>query len=306
MIVLGSNPIVSAPNTPFVEKAMKKLQLLVVVDMFETETAKFADWILPSSSFLEAEGTMTNLEGRVFHRAQAFQPPGNSKLDSHILCELAEHLGRGQYFQYESTEAVFNELAKATVGGKADYSGITYERLIVEKGIFWPCPSSSHPGTPQMFKTGFDHVDGKAKFFGIIPKMPAEPTDIDFPYVLTTGRLGNHYLSGEQTRRTEALNKKAPVPVAEIHPWLANQIGLGVNSRLRLTSRRDSLVFNVKITEGIHPRTIFVPFHWGGELSINRLTNDQLDPISRMPEFKICAVKAERVDSWELNIQKKQ
>lgn len=300
MIVLGSNPLVSAPNIPFVEKAMKKLKLLVVVDMFETETAKMADWILPSSSFLEAEGTITNLEGRVFHRAQAFQPPGNSRLDSRILCELAEYLGRGQYFQYESTEAVFDELARATIGGKADYSGITYARLIAEKGIFWPCPSPGHPGTPQVFKNGFDHPDRKAKLFGIVPKMPAEPTDIEFPYVLTTGRLGNHYLSGAQTRRTEALNKKAPEPFAEIHPYLANQIGLGVHSRLRLTSRRDSLVFNVKITEGIHPRTIFVPFHWGGELSINRLTNDQLDPISRMPEFKICAVKAERVDVVEL------
>jgi assimilatory nitrate reductase catalytic subunit len=171
--------------------------------------------------------------------------------------------------------------------------------LKAEKGIFWPCPSPGHPGTPQMFKKGYDHADGKARLFGIVPKMPAEPTDQQFPYILTTGRLGNHYLSGAQTRRTEALNKKAPAPVAEIHPWLANQIGLGLNSRIRLTSRRDSLIFNVKITNGIHPRTIFVPFHWGGELSINRLTNDQLDPVSRMPEFKICAVQAECAEAAE-------
>ncbi|MDB5053548.1 MAG: nitrite reductase [Bacilli bacterium] len=301
MIVLGSNPIVSAPNTSFVERAMKKLKLLVVVDMFETETAQGAHWLLPSSSFLEGEGTLTNLEGRVFHRPQAFQTPGESKLDYQIISELAGHLGRGQYFQYNSIEEVFTELAMATAGGKADYSGISYERLKAEKGVFWPCPSSDHPGTPHMFKDSFDHPDGKAKLFGIIPKMPAEPVDQQYPYVLTTGRIANHYLSGAQTRRTEALHKKASVPVAEIHPWLAEKIGLGLHNRIRLTSRRDSLVFDVKITEGIHPRTIFVPFHWGGELSINRLTNDKLDPVSRMPEFKICAVKAERVDAGEDN-----
>jgi assimilatory nitrate reductase catalytic subunit len=281
---------------------MKKLELLVVVDMFETETAQGAHWLLPSSSFLEGEGTITNLEGRVFHRPQAFQTPGESKLDYQIICELAVRLGRGQYFQFASIEEVFNELAQATAGGKADYSGISYKRLKAEKGLFWPCPSVDHPGTPHLFGERFDHPDGKAKLFGIIPKMPAEPVDQQYPYVLTTGRLGNHYLSGAQTRRTEALNKKAQFPIAEIHPWLAEQIGLGVNNRIRLTSRRDSLVFDVRITEGIHPRTIFVPFHWGGQLSINRLTNDKLDPISRMPEFKICAVRAERVETETNNV----
>ncbi|MBD0381630.1 molybdopterin oxidoreductase family protein [Paenibacillus sedimenti] len=294
LIVLGSNPIVSSPNSRMVERALQKLELLVVVDMFETETAKFAHYLLPGSSFLEAEGTMTNLEGRVFHRGKALELPGNAKLDYQIICELANGLGYGAYFQYAGIEDVFKELALATAGGKADYSGITYDRLKAEKGIFWPCPSSEHPGTPQLFKESFYHADGKARLFGIKPKMPAEPIDTDYPYVLTTGRLSNHYLSGAQTRRTEGLNKKAPVPVAEIHPWLAGRIGLGVDQKIRITSRRDSLVFQVKVTEGIQPRTVFVPFHWGEELSVNKLTNDALDPTSRMPEFKICAVKVER------------
>ncbi|MZQ85958.1 molybdopterin-dependent oxidoreductase [Paenibacillus sp. 5J-6] len=294
LLVLGSNPLVSSPNNRMVERALQKLELLVVVDMFETETARYAHYILPGSSFAEAEGTMTNLEGRVFHRPQAMELPGNSKLDYHIICELAEALGRGMYFQYEGIEDVFRELAAATAGGKADYSGITYQRLQAEKGLFWPCPTPDHPGTPYLFTEQFHHPDGRAKLFGIQPKMPAEPIDSEYPFVLTTGRLANHYLSGVQTRRTEALHKKAPVPVAEIHPWLAKRIGLGMDSKIRLTSRRGSLVFEVKVTEGIQPRTVFVPFHWGDEHSINVLTNDALDPTSRMPEFKICAVQVER------------
>jgi assimilatory nitrate reductase catalytic subunit len=168
--------------------------------------------------------------------------------------------------------------------------------------VFWPCPSASpglseHPGTPLLFRERFHHADGKARLFGITPKMPAEPIDQDYPYVLTTGRVSSQYLTGVQTRRSDGLHKKAPVPVAEIHPWLAGKIGLGVEDKIRITSRRDSLVFQVKVIEGIQPRTVFVPFHWGDELSINRLTNDALDPTSRMPEFKICAVKIERADA---------
>ncbi|OPH48637.1 nitrite reductase [Paenibacillus ferrarius] len=295
LIVLGSNPLVSSPNNRMVERALQKLDLLVVVDMFESETARYAHYLLPASSFAEAEGTMTNLEGRVFHRQKAMELPGSCRFDFHIICELAEALGRGAYFQYTGVEDVFRELAAATAGGKADYSGITYQRLQEEKGIFWPCPALDHPGTPQLFESRFHHPDGKAKLFGIQPKMPAEPIDAEYPYVLTTGRLANHYLSGVQKRRTEALNKKAPVPVAEIHPWLAKRIGLGTEGKIRITSRRGSLCVEVKITEGIQPRTVFVPFHWGDELSINVLTNDALDPTSRMPEFKICAVNIEAI-----------
>ncbi|MFK7691737.1 molybdopterin oxidoreductase family protein [Paenibacillus sp. HJGM_3] len=295
MIVLGSNPLVSSPNSKRVERALKKLELLVVVDMFETETARLGHWLLPGSSFLEGEGTLTNLEGRVFHRAQVMESPGESMPDYRILGELASCLGRGQYFRYGCIEDVFQELAACTSGAKADYSGITYARLQAEQGIYWPCPAPNHPGTPMLFAERFHHPDGKARLFGITPKMPAEPIDADYPCVLTTGRLSNHYLSGAQTRRTEALHKKAPIPVAEIHPWLAGKIGLGTATHVRITSRRSSLVFQVKVTDTIQPRTVFVPFHWGEQLSVNRLTNDALDPTSRMPEFKLCAVKVEPV-----------
>ncbi|GGF92156.1 molybdopterin oxidoreductase family protein [Paenibacillus abyssi] len=297
MIVLGSNPVVSSPNSDRAIDALKKLELLVVVDLFETETAEHAHWLLPGTSFLEAEGTLTNLEGRVFHRPQAFLPPGESMPDYKLICELAERLGRGQYFRFESPEAIFDELCRASAGGKADYSGMSYSRLQAEKGLFWPCPAPDHPGTPRMFEDGvFRHPDGRAKLHGIVPGMPAETTDALYPYILTTGRNGSHYLSGTQTRRTEALMKKTPVPVAEIHPSLAEKLLLRFGDRVRLTTRRGSLVFDVKISKEIHPTTVFVPFHWAGEHSINRLTNDALHPISRMPEFKICAVRVERAD----------
>ncbi len=301
MIVLGSNPLVSSPNSARVAAALEKLELLVVVDLFETETCAYADWVLPGTSFLEAEGTLTNLEGRVFHRAQALVPPGEAMPDYKLICELAERLGRGQYFRFESPEAVFSELRRASAGGPADYSGITYRRLIEEKGVFWPCPAEDHPGTPRMFTDlAFARPGGRAKLFGITPQKPAETTDAAYPYILTTGRVGSQYLSGVQTRRTEALMKKAPVPVAEIHPSLAEKLLLRPGDRVRLTTRRGSLVFDAKISQDIHRTTVFVPFHWGGELSINRLTNDALHPISRMPEFKICAVRVERADRESL------
>ncbi|CAH1193617.1 Assimilatory nitrate reductase catalytic subunit [Paenibacillus plantiphilus] len=301
MIVLGSNPLVSSPNSANVAEALKKLELLVVVDMFETETAGYAHWLLPGSSFLEAEGTLTNLEGRVFHRPRAFHTPGEAMEDYKLIRKLAEKLGRGAYFQYDSPEEVFDELCRASKGGKADYSGMSYDRIKASKGVFWPCPSEQHPGTPRMFENNSYYLpDGRAKLHGITPKKPAETTDRDYPYILTTGRLGNHYLSGAQTRRTPALMKKAMVPVAEIHPSVAERIKLRFGDRIRLTTRRGSLVFDVKISQEIHPTTVFVPFHWGGEHSINVLTNDALHPISRMPEFKVCATRIEREDREEL------
>lgn len=299
MIVLGSNPIVSSPNGQRVEEALKKLELLVVIDLFETETAKHAHWFLPGSSFLEAEGTLTNVEGRVFHRPKALDLPGSARLDMHILCELADRLGAGRHFRFRGPEDVFEELRRATAGAPADYSGITYRRLKDEGGVFWPCPARAageppHPGTPRLFVERFAHADGRAKLHGIDPGLPAETTSREFPYILTTGRVGSQYLSGVQTRRTEALTAKAPAPVAELHTSVAARIGLKPNDRVRLTTKRGTGVYPVRVTEDIHPTTVFVPFHWGGEQSINRLTNDALHPISRMPEFKICAVRVQR------------
>ncbi len=295
MLVFASNPVVSSPNSTAVQAALEKLELLVVVDMFESETASLADWLLPAQAFAETEGTLTNLEGRVFHRAKAMETIGECKDDVTIMCELAGALGKEAYFSYSSSEEVFLELCAASKGGRADYSGLDYTRLKKAKGVYWPCPASDHPGTPRLFGQGFAHKDQKARIHAIRPKLPAETTDKAFPYLLTTGRLANHYLSGTQTRRSPNLLKRAPKPIAEIHPWLAKQLQFRSGAMLRLSSRRGSAVFEVRITEGIHPKTIFVPFHWGGELSVNRLTNDALEELSRMPEFKLCAVAAECV-----------
>jgi assimilatory nitrate reductase catalytic subunit len=295
LIVLGSNPLVSSPNSRMVEEALKRLELLVVIDMFVTETAEYAHWVLPGSSFLESEGTLTNLEGRVFYRPKAISTPDGNPHDFEIICEFAKRLGAGPYFDFASPEEIFNELRRASAGGKANYAGITYERLREEKGIFWPCPQETHPGTPLMFAERFEHPSGKARLHPITPHKPAEVTDREYPYILTTGRVGSHYLSGAQTRRTANLMKKTPAPVAEIHTSVARDIGLTPNDRIRITSRRGSLEFQVRVIDEIHPTTVFVPFHWGGHLSVNRLTNDALHPISRMPEFKIAAVKLEKV-----------
>jgi assimilatory nitrate reductase catalytic subunit len=299
MIVLGSNPVVSSPNARLVERALRKLELLVVIDLFETETARLAHWILPGSSFLEGEGTLTNVEGRVFHRSKVQKPPGEALPDHEIILNLAERLGRGEYFRYNGIEEVFKELCRASSGGKADYGGLTYERLIREQGVFWPCPTEQHPGTPLLFEKQFSHPDGKARLSAIKPERPAETTDREYPLILTTGRLANHYLSGAQTRRTEQLDRKAPVPVAEIHSKAAERIGLRHGDQLRLTTRRGSMVVSVTVSDGIHPTTVFLPFHWGDELSVNQLTHDALHPMSRMPEFKICAVRIERVPKAE-------
>ncbi|MGG6309441.1 molybdopterin oxidoreductase family protein [Paenibacillus macerans] len=300
MIILGSNPVVSSPNNARVAEALAKLDLLVVVDLFETETAAYADWLLPGTSFLEVEGTMTNLEGRVFYRPQVFEPAGECMPDAWLLCALAERLGRGRYFSYSSMQDVFDELCRASAGGKADYSGLSYSRLQEAQGLFWPCPGPGreHPGTPRLFAGGvFAHAGGRARLHGIAPQPPAEQADTEYPYLLTTGRLGGHYLSGAQTRRTDALAKKAPEPVAELHPDLAERLHLREGDRVRLVTRRGSLELAAKVTADIHPQTIFVPFHWGGRLAVNQLTNDALHPVSRMPEFKICAVRAERVET---------
>ncbi|GIQ70161.1 assimilatory nitrate reductase catalytic subunit [Xylanibacillus composti] len=296
LLVLGSNPVVSSPNSTLVKRALRKLKLLVVIDLFETETARLAHWLVPGSSFMEAEGTLTNLEGRVFYRERAMEPLRGNPEDFQILCKLAELLGKGAYFPYSKAEDIFTELRRASAGGKADYQGITYAKLKENHGVFWPCPEESHSGTPMMFTDTFAHPDGKARLHGIVPQLPAEPADRRYPYVLTTGRLANHYLSGAQTRRTDPLNKKAPQPVAEIHPSVAERLKLKLNSRLRLTSRRGTMTVAFKVSEGIHPSTVFLPFHWGDEQSVNLLTVPALDPISRMPEFKICAVQIERLD----------
>jgi assimilatory nitrate reductase catalytic subunit len=293
LFVMGSNIAVSAPNSMHIQQRLASLETLIVSDFFLSETAQLADIVLPATQWAEEEGSMTNLEGRVILRKQALEPPPNVWSDTRLLCELAQRMGKGQHFSYDGVEQIFAELRRASAGGIADYSGITYEKIQQNNGVFWPCPSEDHPGTPRLFQERFPTTNGKARFHAIRHLPPAEPIDSEYPLYLTTGRVFAQYQSGTQTRRIEQLNSIMPEPMAEMHPGVAKLHMLSDGDRVTLATRRGSATFTVKITTAIREDTIFVPFHWGGKQSVNRLTNPALDPISRMPEFKVCAVRIE-------------
>jgi len=296
LLVIGSNPSVSAPNGSKVADCLGRLDFLAVADFFLSETASVADVVLPAAQWAEEDGTVTNLEGRVIRRRRAIDPPGQVRTDIDILCAIARALGKSAHFAFGDPESVFEELRAATRGAPADYSGISYERIEREDGIFWPCTSESHAGTPRLFETTFPTPNGRARFHAVEYLGPAEVPDEQFPLYLTTGRLLAHYQSGTQTRRVAQLVDAAPEAIAEIHPHVAKHHGLVDGARMVLRTRRGSAVFTSRISADIRPDTIFVPFHWPGESSANRVTNDALDPVSRMPEFKVCAA---RIDTDE-------
>ena len=294
LMVFASNVVVSAPDVNRVADRLAALDLLVVSDIFLSETARLADVVLPTAQWAEEDGTMTNLEGRVIRRRRALPPPRGVLDDLQTLTRIAERLGRGHYFS-DDPHAVFEELRRASAGGVADYSGISYERIDREQGVFWPCPSIEHPGTPRLFIDRFPTASGRASFLPVGYVAPAELPDATYPYVLTTGRLMEHYQSGTQTRRVAALAQSHRRPEAQLHPDLARRLGIGRGDVVRLTSRRGSALFAARLGDDIRPDTVFVPFHWGGASAANALTNPALDPHSRMPSFKACAVAVTRV-----------
>ena len=293
LLVLGSNVVVSAPNAVHVERRLRSLDFLVVSDFFLSETAELADVVLPSAQWAEEDGTMTNLEGRVIMRKRAVEPPDGIRDDMQVICELAERLGKGEYFSYESTEEVFKELGRASAGGPADYSGISYAKIEANDGVFWPCPDEGHAGTPRMFTQGFATANGKALFHAVQHQQPADPPDSTFPLYLTTGRLMAQYQSGTQTRRVAELVEMSPDATVEVHPTTARLYGLLNGGRSRISTRRGDAEFKVKVTANIREDTLFVPFHWGGIRAANRLTSAALDPTSKMPEFKVCGAMIE-------------
>ncbi|GGN31038.1 molybdopterin oxidoreductase family protein [Actinoplanes campanulatus] len=284
--ILASNIVVSAPHSSHVVNQLNMTDFLVVSDIFPSETAQLADVVLPTAQWAEEEGTMTNLEGRVIRRRMALPPPPMVKSDLTVLTELAGLLGRGEFFTDEP-EAVFEELRRASAGGIADYAGISYERIEAEQGVFWPCPDERHPGTRRLFADGFPTASGRARFVRVDHRDPAEVPDDSFPYVLTTGRNMQQYQSGTQTRRVRALNVALPEPRAEIHPDLARRHGIADGDMVELRSRRGAATLRARLSDGIRPDTVFAPFHWPGA---NLLTNPALDPHSKMPAFKVCAI----------------
>ncbi|MDT9690758.1 molybdopterin oxidoreductase family protein [Streptomyces sp. P9(2023)] len=408
LLLMGSNPVVSAPRAAHIEGRLRSLDFLAVADVVLSETAELADVVLPVTQWAEETGTTTNLEGRVLLRERAITPPAGVRTDLEVLHALAGLLGWEKGFPTDPEE-VFDELRRASAGGPADYSGISYRRIREEKGVFWPCPEDPadaptsgaaeagpdrqaggilagpveagpdrqaggilagpveagpdrqaggilagpveagpdrqaggilagpagagqeptaeawvkprdpardaaaqgavaagraaeaaashdarpHPGTPRLFLERFATPSGRARFVAVAHRPAAEETDDEYPVVLTTGRVVAQYQSGAQTRRVEKLNAAAPGPFVELHPRLAERIGVAEGERVAVVSRRGRAVAPARITTSIRPDTVFMPFHWPGEGRANTLTNPALDPVSRMPEFKTCAVRVE-------------
>ncbi|WP_116453512.1 molybdopterin oxidoreductase family protein [Blastococcus litoris] len=299
LLVLASNVAVSAPDARRVVSRLGDLDFLAVSDFFLSETAELADVVLPSAMWAEEDGTMTNVEGRVIRRRKSLDPPAGVPDDLQLLATLADRLGAGRHFSGDP-ETVFEELRRASAGGAADYAGISYRRIDDEQGVFWPCPSETHPGTPRLFTERFATPDGRARFVRVEHVDAHERPDADHPYVLTTGRVLAQYQSGTQTRRTRSLQLVAPTPRAELHPDLARRLGIAQDDVVELTTRRGRARFHALVTDAVRPDVVFAPFHWGGGSSANALTDaDALDPTSKMPAFKVCAVAVARVGGPE-------
>ncbi len=296
LLVMGSNVAIASPDVNRIATRLQSTDFLAICDSFVNETAAYADVVFPVYQWAEEDGTMTNFEGRVIHRRQTALAPRGVRGDIDVLCELAERLGCAEKFAFKNSRQVFDEFRHATAGGLADYSGMTYEKIDDADGVFWPCPTEAHPGTPRLFADRFYHADGKAKFLPVEHRAGGESPDADYPYLFTTGRYKEHYNSGVQTRQIAALSSAKPLPFLQMHPTLAMRHGIGVGSFVTLESRRGKAEFAVEISADIRPDTLFAPFHWGGKSAANLLTNGVLDPISKMPEFKLATVRIANVN----------
>jgi len=289
------NPLVSLPDANFTREALERLEFFGVIDFFLSETAMHADVVLAGSLQEEEEGVTANVEARVIHIQKAVDPPGNARADSAILCDLAARLGHAGQFPFRAPREIFEELREASRGGIADYYGITYEKIDERMGVFWPCPSLDHPGTPRLFEDGrFFHPGGKAHFMKLEWRASGDPVDADFPIYLTTGRVVSQYLSGTQTRRIGALVDQYPEPKLELHPRLAAQLGIRDGDLVAVTTRRATITLPAIVVRTIRPDTVFIPYHWPADRSANRLTHRTLDPRSKIPEYKVSACRVEK------------
>ena len=290
LYILGENPIVSDPDSNHVEKALDDIEFLVVQDIFLTETAKKADVVLPGSSFAEKNGTYTGTDRRVQRIRKAIEPPGEAREDWQILCQVAQAMG-GKGFDFPSPREVFDEIAALT----PIYHGINYDRIVKEV-IHWPCRSADDPGSPYLHKDGF--ARGKGLFAAIEYQPPAELPDEAYPYQLTTGRLPFHYHTGTMTRVSPSLTHEINEAFIELHPEDAKALGVKNGERVRVSSRRGSIDVKAMVTSGIKKGVAFIPFHFA-EAAANRLTNAALDPIAKIPEYKVCAIKIEKLEGRE-------
>jgi assimilatory nitrate reductase catalytic subunit len=304
LFVMGSNPVVSAPDAGRVETGLRGLGFLAVADVVLSETAALADVVLPSAQWAEETGTMTNLEGRILLREKAVEPPSAVRTDLEILDGIATRLGRPLVGSVSKgpgidAEQVFAELGRASAGGPADYAAITHRRLRAGEELYWPCGEETSSGTPRLFAERFPTPDGRARFQPVQYRGAAEEPDDEYPFRLTTGRVLAQYQSGAQTRRVNRLNRAAPRPFVELHPDLAAALAVAEGDAVTVTSRRGAATAPARVSRAIRPDTVFMPFHWPGEGRANAVTNPALDPNSKMPAFKVCAVRVERAATPE-------
>jgi assimilatory nitrate reductase catalytic subunit len=291
LLVLGSNVAVSAPDARRVGDRLAALDLLVVADVVRSETAELADVVLPVTQWAEEDGTMTNLEGRILVRRKAAEPPAGVRTDLDVLHGLAVRLGQPPGRFPVSARAVFDELRAASRGGPADYSGADHERLGAGAALHWPVPAPGHGGTPRLFLDAFAHPGGRARFARVDHTGPAEQADAGFPLYATTGRVLAQYQSGAQTRRVPALAAAAGEMFVEVHPDTARRAGLADGARAVVESRRGATRARVRYTASMRTDVVFLPFHFPGDERANLVTHPALDPTSRMPELKVCAVR---------------
>ncbi|WP_092531238.1 molybdopterin oxidoreductase family protein [Amycolatopsis arida] len=303
LLVFGSNVVVSAPRAAHVADRLAALDLLVVADIVLSETAALADVVFPVTQWAEEDGTMTSLEGRVLLRRRAVNPPEGVRSDLDVLAGLATRLDRSATDFPTDPETVFTELRAASRGGPADYSGVSYDRLRAGEALYWPVPAEDHPGSPRMFLDRFAHPDGRARFVPVDHTGPAESPDPDFPLYATTGRVLQHYQSGAQTRNVAELVDAVPESYVEVHPDTAARAGLAEGDLARITSRRGAATARVRCVPSLRPDVVFLPFHFAGEQRANLLTNPALDPTSRMPEFKVCAVRIAQAEPKKTTVE---
>jgi formate dehydrogenase major subunit len=286
MYIFGENPIISDPNIAHAEHWFLSLEFLAVQDLFLTETARFADVVLPGTAFAEKDGTFVNTERRLQRVRAACAPPGAARRDLDILLELSERLGFSAPFK--DAEAVMREIASVT----PSWAGVTYPRLDMA-GLQYPVADADSPGTAFLFDDRFPTADGRGTMVPVEYLPPAELPDQDFPYFMNTGRQLYHWHTGTMTRRAKGLDSREPVPTIELSPADATALGIRDGDQVRVTSRRNSMLIGARISDRVRPRQVFVPFHFR-EAAANLLTNAALDPYAKIPEFKVCAVRVER------------
>ncbi|HUJ61841.1 MAG TPA: molybdopterin oxidoreductase family protein [Kofleriaceae bacterium] len=308
LLSLCFNPMVSLPDNQFVSRALDKLELYVAIDFFLNDTARHADIVLPGSLQEEDEGTVTQVEGRVIKINKAVDCPGEARQDWRIIQDLARALGRTHGMTFASPREIWDELRVASAGGIADYSGITYEKIERQMGVFWPCPSDDHAGTPRLFEPGshnpiangagpFYFPDGKARFHVAEYRPAVDDASDDYPIFLTTGRVVSQFLSGTQTRRIGPLVAHYPEPRLELHPKLASKLGIADGDWATCETRRGTITVRAMVVTTIRPDTVFIPYHWAGAKSVNQVTVAAQDPISKIPQFKVCGCRVRKADA---------